>query len=84
QRLALLGQLGGQPTPSYMISPPKDELVQRYFHPDNMSSKEKLKLELNKVKEDFKIHASDCGSSHVQVAQLTTKIKYLAQVLRKK
>ncbi|GLJ31000.1 hypothetical protein SUGI_0619610 [Cryptomeria japonica] len=84
QRLALLGQLGGKPTPSYMTAPAKDELVQRYFHPDNMSAEEKLKIELKKVKEDFKIHESDCGSSRVQVAQLTTKIKYLAQVLHKK
>lgn len=84
QRLALLGQLGGKPTPSYMTAPAKDELVQRYFHPDNMSAEEKLKIELKKVKEDFKIHESDCGSSRVQVAQLTTKIKYLARVLHKK
>ncbi|XP_031491647.1 uncharacterized protein LOC116258586 [Nymphaea colorata] len=84
QRLALLGQLGGQVTPSYMLSPPKDDLVEKYFHPDNMSSSEKLKLELQKVREEFKMSESDCGSSRVQVAVLTTKIKHLSSVLHKK
>ncbi|RZC48653.1 hypothetical protein C5167_017079 [Papaver somniferum] len=55
-----------------------------YFHPDNMSSEEKMKLELKKVRDEFKISESDCGSSHVQVAQLTTKIKHLSSVLHKK
>ncbi|KAL2554888.1 S15/NS1 [Forsythia ovata] len=36
QRLDVLGQLGG--TPSFMLSPPKEHLVEKYFHPDNMSS----------------------------------------------
>ncbi|KAI3892583.1 hypothetical protein MKX03_036933 [Papaver bracteatum] len=55
-----------------------------YFHPDNMSSEEKMKLELKKVRDEFKISESDCGSSRVQVAQLTTKIKHLSSVLHKK
>ncbi|KAL3633096.1 hypothetical protein CASFOL_026080 [Castilleja foliolosa] len=81
-RLEFLGRLGG--TPSFMLSPPKDELVEKYFHPDNMSSAEKLKLELKKVRDEFKISESDCGSARVQVAQLTTKILHLSAVLKKK
>ncbi|KAI3766198.1 hypothetical protein L2E82_16250 [Cichorium intybus] len=82
QRFNVLGQLGG--TPSFMLSPPKEVLVEKYFHPDHMSSAEKQKLELKNVRDKFKISESDCGSARVQVAQLTTKIKHLATVLHKK
>ncbi|XAR50497.1 hypothetical protein NMG60_11004839 [Bertholletia excelsa] len=82
QRLSVLGQLGG--TPSYMQAPPKEHLLEKYFHPDNMSSADKLKLELQKVRDEFKMSESDCGSARVQVAQLTTKIKHLSSVLHKK
>ncbi|KAI3932817.1 hypothetical protein MKX01_031799 [Papaver californicum] len=64
--------------------PAKELLVEKYFHPVNMSSEEKMKLELKKVRDEFKISESDCGSSRVQVAQLTTKIKHLSSVLHKK
>lgn len=84
QRLALLGQLGGQATPNFMLQPPKDHLIDQYFHPDNMSSAEKLKIELKKVREKFRMNEADCGSSRVQVAQLTTKINHLSQALHKK
>ncbi|KAL7586461.1 uncharacterized protein LOC111904040 [Lactuca sativa] len=82
QRANILGQLGG--TPSFMSSPPKEVLVEKYFHPDHMSSAEKQKIELKNVRDKFKISESDCGSARVQVAQLTTKIKHLATVLHKK
>ncbi|XP_057968446.1 uncharacterized protein LOC131157977 [Malania oleifera] len=82
QRLDVLGQLGG--TPDFMLAPPKEHLVEKYFHPDNMSSAEKMKLELHKVRDEFKMSESDCGSTRVQVAQLTTKIKYLSSTLHKK
>ncbi|KAL5716834.1 hypothetical protein ACHQM5_009951 [Ranunculus cassubicifolius] len=82
QNLNLLGHLGG--TPSYMLSPPKEQLVEKYFHPDNMSSADKLKLELKKTRDEFKMSESDCGSSRVQVAQLTVKIKHLSSALHKK
>ncbi|XP_057724202.1 uncharacterized protein LOC130940160 [Arachis stenosperma] len=82
QRFDMLGHLGGRP--SFMMDPPKENLVERYFHPDNMSSAEKLKIELAKVREEFKLSESDCGSARVQVAQLTTKIKHLSAVLHKK
>ncbi|XP_030546848.2 uncharacterized protein LOC115752691 [Rhodamnia argentea] len=81
-RLNLLGQLGG--TPDFMLQPPKEQLVEKYFHPDNMSSAEKLKIQLAEVRDEFKMSQSDCGSARVQVAQLTTKIKHLAKALHKK
>ncbi|CAH2067964.1 unnamed protein product [Thlaspi arvense] len=71
-------------TPKYLLEPPKEQLLETYFHPDNMSSAEKMKLELAKVREEFKMSESDCGSARVQVAQLTTKIKHLSSVLHKK
>ncbi|GMJ14276.1 hypothetical protein like AT1G80620 [Hibiscus trionum] len=71
-------------TPAFMMHPPKEHLVEKYFHPDNMSSGEKMKIELAKVRDEFKMSESDCGSARVQVAQLTTKIKHLSSVLHKK
>ena len=38
----------------------------KYFHTDNLSSAEKMKIELTKVREDFKMSESDCGSARVQ------------------
>lgn len=67
-----------------MLEPPNEHLVEKYFHPDNMSSAEKMKIELAKVREKFKMSESDCGSARVQVAQLTTKINHLTAVLHKK
>ncbi|KAB2078980.1 hypothetical protein ES319_A06G199500v1 [Gossypium barbadense] len=71
-------------TPEFMLHPPKEHLVEKYFHPDNMSSAEKMKIELAKGRDEFKMSESDCGSARVQVAQLTTKIKHLSSVLHKK
>ncbi|KAI4325229.1 hypothetical protein MLD38_030646 [Melastoma candidum] len=81
-RLDILGTLGM--TTNFMHHPPKEHLLEKYFHPDNMSSSEKLKIQLEKVREEFKMSESDCGSARVQVAQLTTKIKHLSSVLHKK
>ncbi|KAI3684337.1 hypothetical protein L6452_33560 [Arctium lappa] len=80
--LSVLSQIVG--TPNFMLSPPKEILVEKYFHPDHMSSSEKQKLQLKEVRDKFKMSESDCGSARVQVAQLTTKIKHLATVLHKK
>ncbi|XP_038893797.1 uncharacterized protein LOC120082614 [Benincasa hispida] len=82
QRLDILGHLVR--TPKHMLQPPKEHLVEKYFHPDNMSSAEKMKIELAKVRDEFKMSESDCGSAQVQVAQLTTKINHLTAVLHKK
>ncbi|KAL1221424.1 Small ribosomal subunit protein uS15c [Cardamine amara subsp. amara] len=82
QNISILGHLGG--IPEYKQYPPKEELVDTYFHPDNMSSAEKMKIELTKVRDEFKMSESDCGSARVQVAQLTTKIKHLSSTLHKK
>lgn len=80
--LDILRHLGR--TPSFMMLPPQEHLIEKFFHPDNMSASEKLKLELGKLRDEFKMSDSDCGSARVQVAQLTTKIKHLATVLHKK
>jgi len=76
--------LGAQLTPDYTRLPPQAELVERYFHPDHMSSEEKMKLELQRVRDEFKMSENDCGSARVQIAQLTLKIKHLSAVLHKK
>ncbi|KAG6781481.1 hypothetical protein POTOM_014390 [Populus tomentosa] len=78
QRLNLMGQLRAS---NVTLQPPKKHL---YFHPDNMSSSEKMKIELARVRDEFKMSESDCGSTRVQVALLTTKIKHLSSVLNKK
>lgn len=71
-------------TPTYLELAPKDHLLETYNHPDNMSAAEKMKIELAKVRDEFKMSESDCGSTRVQVALLTTKIKYLSSTLHKK
>lgn len=38
----------------------------QYFHPDHMSSGEKLKLKLTNVRDEFKMSENDCGSTRVQ------------------
>lgn len=43
-----------------------DSASTKYFHSDNLSSAEKMKIELTKVREDFKMSESDCGSARVQ------------------
>ncbi|XP_072953647.1 uncharacterized protein [Typha angustifolia] len=84
QRLSILANIGGQATPTFLLKPPQEQLLERYFHPDHMSSAEKMKLELQRVRDEFKMSESDCGSARVQVAQLTTKIKHLSTALHKK
>lgn len=82
--LSLFPHFGDLKTPTFMLSPPQEHLLENYFHPDHMSSKEKLNIELKKVRDEFKISENDCGSAQVQVAQLTTKIKHLSSTLHKK
>ncbi|XP_037448815.1 uncharacterized protein LOC119318372 [Triticum dicoccoides] len=86
QHMSLFANIGGKPLPEYMLSnlPPQEELLERYFHPDHMSGEEKMKLELQKVRDEFKMSENDCGSARVQIAQLTLKIKHLSSVLHKK
>ncbi|KOM27260.1 hypothetical protein LR48_Vigan406s007000 [Vigna angularis] len=64
QGLSILNHLSG--TPTFSLEPPKPHLVEKYFHPDNMSSAEKMKTELAKVRDEFKMSESDCGSARVQ------------------
>ncbi|XP_062221660.1 uncharacterized protein LOC133920995 [Phragmites australis] len=83
-QMAMLSNIGGQSMLDYMRLPPQEELLERYFHLDHMSSEEKMKLELQRVRDDFKMSENDCGSARVQIAQLTLKIKHLSSVLHKK
>ncbi|BAS96416.1 Os06g0177250 [Oryza sativa Japonica Group] len=84
QSMSALMAFGSQATPAYLLGKPQQELVERYFHPDHMSSAEKMKQELQSVRDEFKMSENDCGSARVQVAQLTTKIKHLSTTLHKK
>ncbi|OVA01615.1 hypothetical protein BVC80_9073g50 [Macleaya cordata] len=75
QRFGLLGSFVR--TEEY-TGPPKEHLVEQYFHPDNLSSEEKLKSELKRVRDEFKMSESDCGSSRVQANEAdiqTTRLK---------
>jgi len=60
---------------------PDTELVIKYLHEENMNRAELLKEELKRVRLEFKMHDVDTGSSAVQVATLTTKIKSLSEHL---
>lgn len=82
QRFEAFGRISGMK--DFTLSPPKEHLIEKYFHPDNMSSAEKLKIELKKVRDEFKMHESDCGSARVQIAILSTEISHLSSVLHKK
>ncbi|KAL2653400.1 hypothetical protein R1flu_021528 [Riccia fluitans] len=80
QRLALMSKLGDNNQGSaFMFLPPKNNLLRKYFHWDNLSSAEKHKIDLSKVRREFRIHPTDCGSSEVQIALLTNKIKYMTK-----
>lgn len=48
----------------------------QYFHPDNMSSAENMKLELAKVRDEFKMSESDCGSARVQGIEIFILSKF--------
>ncbi|KAK7280727.1 hypothetical protein RJT34_25794 [Clitoria ternatea] len=50
---SMLDQLGA--IPSFSLGPPKEHLVEKYYHPDNMSSAEKLKIELKVAQLSTKI-----------------------------
>ncbi|CAM6083078.1 unnamed protein product [Calypogeia fissa] len=78
QRFALMSKDNNQGS-DFMFLPPKNELLRKYFHWENLASPEKHKVTLTKVRKDFQIHKTDCGSSQVQIALLTTKIKYMTK-----
>ncbi|KAM0010746.1 hypothetical protein Hdeb2414_s0070g00772831 [Helianthus debilis subsp. tardiflorus] len=64
QKISVLVDMGE--ISNYLSHPPKEVLVEKYFHPDHMSSAEKQKFELKKVRDKFKISESDSGSARVQ------------------
>lgn len=84
EELAFLNTMGTgvNARPKIEYIPPKDDLLKKYFAPEQMSSKELLKLEIKKLKKEFQMHDSDSGSSQVQIAILTAKINNLNRHLR--
>jgi len=56
-----------------------EDLVIKYLSEDNMSRAEVVKEELTRVRESFSVHETDTGSTAVQVATLTAKIKSLTE-----
>ncbi|KAH9565795.1 hypothetical protein CY35_04G095700 [Sphagnum magellanicum] len=83
QKLAQLSRFrGSNQGPGYAFLPPKEDLLEKYYSEEHLSAMEKHKLELQKVREEFRIHEGDCGSSQVQIALLTAKIKYMAEHMK--
>jgi len=83
QKLGQLSRLGDMNQgPGYMFLPPKEHLLEKYYAGDHLSSMERHKIELKKVREDYRIHEGDCGSSQVQTALLTAKIKFMAEHMK--
>lgn len=63
-------------------TPPKDDLLTKYYSDAQLSSKERLKLKIKKLREEFQTHDCDSGSPQVQIAILTARINNLIRHLR--
>lgn len=63
-------------------TPPEDELLTKYYSEEQLSSKERLKLEIEKLRAEFQTHETDSGSPQVQIAILTARINNLNRHLR--
>ncbi|CAI7834356.1 unnamed protein product, partial [Closterium sp. NIES-54] len=64
------------------VARPKLDLLDKYVHPSLLSAEERREEELQGVKERFRVHEGDTGSSEVQIALLTSRIAYMAQHLQ--
>ncbi|GJP40930.1 hypothetical protein CLOM_g591 [Closterium sp. NIES-68] len=64
------------------VARPKLDLLDKYLHPSLMSAEERRVEEMRGVKERFRLHEGDTGSSEVQIALLTSRIAYMAQHLQ--
>lgn len=62
-----------------VIAEPKYGLVARYLALDNRNRADTLKAEMAAVRDSFKRHDYDTGSSQVQVAALTRKIAAMTE-----
>lgn len=83
QKLSQFSRLGDMNQgPGYMFLPPKEHLLDNYYSDEHLSSIERHKIQLQKVREEYRIHEGDCGSSQVQIALLTAKIKYMAEHMK--
>ncbi|GMH37858.1 hypothetical protein BSKO_05742 [Bryopsis sp. KO-2023] len=63
--------------PKLFEGEPSDEQVDRYMGSECKSASEKWKDRQQKVRHDFERHTTDSGSSEVQVAILTERIKQM-------
>lgn len=83
QRLGQLSRLGDMNQgPGYMFLPPKEHLVEKYYADDHLSAMERHKIKLKEVRQEYRIHEGDCGSSQVQIALLTARIKHMAEHMK--
>ncbi|CAI5480810.1 unnamed protein product [Closterium sp. Yama58-4] len=64
------------------VARPKLDLLEKYMHPSLMSAEERRQEELRGVRERFRVHEGDTGSSEVQIALLTSRIAYMANHLQ--
>lgn len=62
--------------------PPHPELVARFMAVDNMSAAQRQKLALQEVQRQYQRFDGDTGSSEVQVARLTQRIRSLADHMK--
>ncbi|EFJ12330.1 hypothetical protein SELMODRAFT_446623 [Selaginella moellendorffii] len=81
KKMGILNKFADVTGPSLKPVPPKDHLLEKYLAPENMSAAEFQKIELQKVRSEFKLHDADCGSSGVQIAALTKKMSFLSKHL---
>ncbi|MCO5610551.1 hypothetical protein L7F22_064790 [Adiantum nelumboides] len=85
QELAFVDSHGGRQAlfqAKIEYTPPNDELLTKYYSETQLSSKERLKLEIKKLKEEFQTHDYDSGSPQVQIAILTARINNLNRHMR--
>eukprot|EP00884_Botryococcus_braunii_P008505 jgi/Botrbrau1/17656/Bobra.0166s0084.1 len=66
-------------TPGAWPAPVKEDLLDRFLGNGVMARSELLQRRLQEVSREFRTHEGDTGSSQVQVARLTERIKWLGQ-----
>ncbi|KAJ7553673.1 hypothetical protein O6H91_06G108000 [Diphasiastrum complanatum] len=81
QKLGHLSRFGSPQSYGFNVLAPKEHMLEKYFAPENMSLAARRKIELKDIRETFKMHNADCGSTPVQISLLTQKIKHLSNHL---
>ncbi|KFK36087.1 hypothetical protein AALP_AA4G075700 [Arabis alpina] len=82
--IVCISNFGPFPKPRLTISYVANTNTPVYKKEDNLSPVEKMRTEVTKLREEVKISESDCGSSSVQVVQLTSQIKHVSSSLHRK